>query len=165
MIHIHLSAKVKVEIYIKACVQEKRGREENEKLSNWNESDIYSLVSESEIENLPQGVCEGKVGRRGEGRGEGLFQLGPQLLGLRSGNISVYRDQQDEDDHHDHHHHHYLHHDHQDDHLRPLGILNENISVNGNQQDGEGGEENTSGLGCANHLADYLLVIRIIISW
>ena len=102
----------------------------------------------------PQGECEGKEGPRGEGRVEELFQPGPRLLGLRSGNISVYSDQQDEDDHHhedDHHPHHHLHHDHQDDHLWPRRMHNKEISVDGDEQDGEGGECDTHHLH-DNHL-------------
>ena len=106
---------------------------------------IYILLSAKvkvKDVRLPQGECEGKEEQRGEGRVEELFQPGPRLLGLRSGNISVYSDQQDEDDHHhedDHHPHHHLHHDH----LWPRRMHNKEISVNGDDHNGEGGECDT----------------------
>ena len=36
---------------------------------------------------------------------------------------------------------------------------NEEVSVDGDQEDGEGGEENTGGLGGSHHFTDYLLRI------
>ena len=71
VVYIHLSAKVKVKIYLKASVKEKWGGEEKRKCPIESESDIYSLVGESdinslvsEIENLPQAECEGNMGQK-----------------------------------------------------------------------------------------------------
>ena len=49
--------------------------------------------------------------------------------------------------------------DNDHDHLWPRWMHDEKVSVDGDEQDGEGGEENAGGLGGSNHLADYLLKI------
>ena len=43
--------------------------------------------------------------------------------------------------------------------LRPSGMNDEKVSINGDEEDGEGGEEHAGGLGRSNHLADYFLII------
>ena len=53
-------------------------------------------------------------------------------------------------------------HFHIQDHLWEVGVDDEEISIDGDQQDGEGGEEDTGGLRGAYHLADDLLVIVMI---
>ena len=48
------------------------------------------------------------------------------------------------------------------DHLWEVGVDDEEISIDGDQQDGEGGEEDAGGLRGAHHLADDLLVVMMI---
>ena len=48
------------------------------------------------------------------------------------------------------------------DHLWEVGVDDEEISIDGDQQDGEGGEEDAGGLRGAHHLADDLLVVVMI---
>ena len=49
-----------------------------------------------------------------------------------------------------------------EDHLWEVGVDDEEISIDGDQQDGEGGEKDAGGLRGAYHLADDLLVIVMI---
>ena len=49
-----------------------------------------------------------------------------------------------------------------EDHLWEVGMDDEEISIDGDQQDGEGGEEDAGGLRGAHHLADDLLVMIMI---